>query len=608
MRASDPSDTLLFKKLGIKTLLDLALIIPHHFDDTTITPEPSPPYEAVVCVTCKSHSRRPKALHVEAWCETWESPVVLVFFHPKPFHFAQFKPNVTLTVKAKLQRFGSSWQLVQPKVITQVGTIIPHYKTPLRSSTMANLVAKYLNQEALEKEGLEPKEARVLLSLHEPTVGGMKAHEEPSFSSHALGVLKVAEALNHLRKLMGKKRTFKAQASFDANPQPFIATLPYKLTRDQLCATADIANDLRGPDAARRVIMGDVGCGKSVVMFATMAMVAPRRTILMVPTTVLAAQIYSEAKKLLPHNFPLALVAGRERMTDLENVIGIIGTHALLYTDLPRCDVVMVDEQHRFGTKQRDLLHKLVSDGETQPHFFQFTATPIPRTLSMMHATLVQYSFIKQIPFIKDITTHIIGKSDFAKLLEHIKNELAKGNQVAIIYPLTQESEAHEYQSLEEGRGFWEERFDGVYVTHGKDKEKERVLEEFAKNGKILLATTVVEVGISLSKLSTIVIVGAERMGLATLHQLRGRVSRTGLKGYCFLFTYKNSSERLAQFAQTTDGFGIAELDLKYRQGGSVLDGAVQHGDAFRWFGMEDAEILERAKERLGRAQTLRVD
>jgi ATP-dependent DNA helicase RecG len=607
MQVSDPKDASSFKKLGIKTLLDLALTLPHHFDDTTLTPEPDLNRDAVIFLTCKSHSRRPRALHVDAWCDTWDMPIVLVFFHPKPFHFAQFKPNATLCVKGKLQRFGAIWQLIQPKVVSQAGSIIPQYKTPLRSQSVANLVAKYLNQSSLESAGLKPQEAEILLRLHEPTLRGIRAHQEPFFSSHALGVLKFTEALNHLRKLAGKKRTHKAQTSINANPKPFIDSLPYKLTNDQLLAIKDITKDISGEVAARRVVMGDVGCGKTVVMLAVMAMIAPRRSVLMVPTTVLAAQIFAQAKELLPPNFPLALVAGKQRAKDLQNAVGIIGTHALLYEDLPKCDVVMVDEQHRFGTKQRDLLHKLVSQKEAQPHFFQFTATPIPRTLSMMHATLVQYSFIKQIPFKKDITTRIIGKSEFGKLLEHIKGELAKGNQVAIIYPLTQESETHEYQSLDEGRGFWEERFDGVFVTHGKDREKEAVLEEFAKNGKILLATTVVEVGISLSKLSTIVIVGAERMGLATLHQLRGRVSRTGLKGYCFLFTYKNSSERLTEFTQTTDGFAIAELDLKYRQGGSVLDGAVQHGDAFKWFEMSDIGIVKRAKERL-EAQTLMCD
>lgn len=599
MLASDPKDATLFKKLGVSTLLDLALILPHHFEDTTITPLPDLSKDAVVFITCKEQFKRPKALHVKAWCHTWELPVVLIFFHPKPFHYAQFKPNASLHVKAKLQRFGSSWQLVQPKIITKIDTIIPRYKTPLRNPSIVHLISKYLNLGALKNEGLNEFEAAILMRLHEPTLEGIKAHKEPFFSSKALNVLKFIEALNYLRKLLRKKHFFKAQASFEANPEPFMKSLPFVLTNDQKRAIYDIAQDLKSTNASRRVIMGDVGCGKTVVMLAAMAMTAPRRSILMAPTTILAAQIYSQAKELLAPDFPLALVAGKTRSKNLKDAIGIIGTHALLYEELPKCDVVMVDEQHRFGTKQRDLLHKLVSQGDLQPHFFQFTATPIPRTLSMIHSTLVKYSFIKEVPFKKDITTKIIGKRDFPKLLEHIDEQLAKGNQVAIIYPLTQESEAHEYQSLEEGRGFWEKRYDGVFVTHGKDREKEEVLEEFAKNGKILLATTVMEVGISLSKLSTIVIVGAERMGLATLHQLRGRVSRTGLKGYCFLFTYKQKSERLAEFAKTTDGFTIAELDLKYRQGGNVLDGQIQHGEAFKWFRMEDSEILQKAKKRL---------
>jgi ATP-dependent DNA helicase RecG len=218
----------------------------------------------------------------------------------------------------------------------------------------------------------------------------------------------------------------------------------------------------------------------------------------------------------------------------------------------------------------------------------------------MMNATLVDYSFIKQMPFPKKVTTRIIQKGAFGALLTHIKSEIALGHQVAIIYPLTHESENHAYQSLEEGRVFWERHFDGVFVTHGKDKEKETVLARFSSEGNILLATTVVEVGISLPKLSTIVIVGAERLGLATLHQLRGRVSRTGLEGYCFLFTHKQVSERLEAFTKTQDGFAIAELDLRFRQSGDVLSGDIQHGEQFRWFNMaEDVGILEKVKQRM---------
>jgi ATP-dependent DNA helicase RecG len=154
-----------------------------------------------------------------------------------------------------------------------------------------------------------------------------------------------------------------------------------------------------------------------------------------------------------------------------------------------------------------------------------------------------------------------------------------------------------EYQSIDEARGYWEKNFKNVYVTHGKDKQKEEVLLDFRDKGSILIATTVVEVGISLPRLTTVVIVGAERLGLSTLHQLRGRVSRTGLKGYCYLYTNNTSSKRLEKFVETKSGFDIANLDLKFRKSGDLLSGSSQSGLEFKWVDLsEDAEIVEDVK------------
>jgi len=164
---------------------------------------------------------------------------------------------------------------------------------------------------------------------------------------------------------------------------------------------------------------------------------------------------------------------------------------------------------------------------------------------------------------------------------------------------LVEESKEIPYQSLDEGRGFWEKKFDNVYLTHGKDKHKEKVLEEFREKGNILLATTVVEVGISLPLLTLIVIVGAERLGLATLHQLRGRVGRLGLKSYCYLFTNNKKNSRLDSFCETMSGFEIAKLDLKFRKSGDIVDGTIQSGMQFKWLDLaEDEYIVNAAKER----------
>jgi ATP-dependent DNA helicase RecG len=203
-------------------------------------------------------------------------------------------------------------------------------------------------------------------------------------------------------------------------------------------------------------------------------------------------------------------------------------------------------------------------------------------------------------PFKKDITTKVIGKKDFKNLISHIKQEISLNRQILIIYPLVEESEAINYQSIDEARGYWEKNFKNVYVTHGKDKEKEQILEEFRDKGDILIATTVVEVGISLPRLSTVIIVGAERLGLATLHQLRGRVSRTGLKGYCFLYTNLEKSARLEEFCKTTNGFEIANLDLRYRNSGDLLKGEAQSGKQFKWVDLAtDEKIIKEVKQDL---------
>jgi len=208
---------------------------------------------------------------------------------------------------------------------------------------------------------------------------------------------------------------------------------------------------------------------------------------------------------------------------------------------------------------------------------------------------------IEDVPFEKNIESLIIGRKDFNLLLKHIENEISKNHQVLIIYPLVEESGNIPYLSIDEARGFWESKYDSVYVTHGKDKSKDKVLEEFRDNGKILLATTVVEVGISLPRLTIIVIVGAERLGLASLHQLRGRVGRNGLKSWCYLYTNsKVTPKRLIEFSNNTNGFDIAKLDLYYRSSGDILDGTVQSGQKFRWLNLlTDEEIIQKAKQRI---------
>lgn len=326
-----------------------------------------------------------------------------------------------------------------------------------------------------------------------------------------------------------------------------------------------------------------------------------KKSAIMAPTSILANQIYEEANKYLK-DFKIVLVTQKSKFSDddIKNADLLIGTHALLYQDLPKLNAIMVDEQHRFGTNQRAKLEKLTSNGKVLPHYFQFSATPIPRTQALILSSFVNVSLIKELPFKKNIETKIIDKNDFKDLIIHIQKEINLGNQVVIVYPLVEESQNFNYQSIEEGKDFWLKYFNGVYITHGKDKNKEDVLVEFREKGNILITTTVIEVGISLPRLTTIVIVGAERLGLATLHQLRGRVGRYGQKGYCFLYTLDKNNKRLIEFSKTLDGFKIAELDLKFRKAGDLLDGTKQSGEKFNYFDeTKDLGILEDVKKYL---------
>lgn len=587
-----------FKKLGISSLLELALFIPKSYDNSFINETPILNQQNRIEVEVLRAVKTQKSLSIDFFCKTWNEKIKGVVFKPSFYHIKLFTPGSILYVKGKIIWSLGKIQIHQPQVLHEINKVIPKYKTPLQNSIMKGLINKYITQVALIKSGLDEKDAYNIWLLHNPNLKFLYNFEKNGYSDEIVDSLKFTEIYSYLKSLSGKSIKYPPKSQLNSNEQDFINNLPFKLTNDQLKCIGEIKKDFLGEVATKRLIMGDVGCGKTIVMLSAVMMAYPKKTVLMVPTTVLANQIYDEARKFLPRHVKIVkVVQNSDKKEDLNDYDLMIGTHALLFKNLPETDLVMVDEQHRFGTNQRAKISNLTKDGNKRVHFLQFSATPIPRTLSMMHSSLVDFSYIKELPFKKDINTSIIRKSEFSRLIEHLKREIEKGNQAIIVYPLVEESEVINYQSIEEGRGYWEKNFDNVFVTFGKDKSKEEVLENFRNEGSILVSTTVVEVGISLPRLTTIVIVAPERLGLASLHQLRGRVSRNGLKGYCFLYTNIEKSERLEKFTKTIDGFEIAELDLRFRAGGDMLKGVFQSGKSFIWFDMaQDEETLKKAK------------
>lgn len=603
MKFLKKTDAEKFAKLQVSTILELATLAPSSYEDYRLYSEVIESAQ-ILDVTIERVSRTPKSIQVRFFAHNLGFEVTAVYFKPKPYIARQFVEGERNYYYAKVEFSQGSAQVMHPKKVTQIGGLTPVYKSALRADVMRRLMQSYIIKEHLLEERLPSHIVDALLHIHHPNE--KLPLEGRSLSQESLYALKFTELYDFMQRLHKKRRYFKNELAFECEYESFATSLPFTLTDEQRSAIEDIRDDFSRDVASKRMIVGDVGSGKTMVILASAYMIAQVKershSILMAPTTILANQLFEEAEKFLP-SLKVALVTNRtSKKLNLEEYDFIIGTHALLYRDLPAASLVMVDEQHRFGTMQRASLEKLVMSESSKhhPHYIQFSATPIPRTQAMIDAANVDVSLITSTPFKKDINSRVIHKSDFKELLSHIKSEIESEKQVLLIYPLVEESEMMAYQSISEARAYWEKNFEAVYVTHGKDKNKEDVLLEFREQGKILIATTVVEVGISLPRLSTIVIVGAERLGLSTLHQLRGRVSRTGLKGYCYLFTHQEKSARLEQFCETTNGFDIAQLDLKFRQSGDLLTGKNQSGKKFQWINIgEDVAVVKDVKNYL---------
>lgn len=629
------------QKLKVSDIIDFIIhYLPKSYTNTTPSTTLTPHTNAVLRVKIHALNSlgfgKNARLRIHAWLCDFDKDIELFIFHPKAFHKKTFGLDSELYVMGKLELYQGRLSLIQPKIITQINTITPHFKTTLlKNQTLCQLAQELIT---LEHLAFLPKHiAQSIYEIFHPDTNFVTSHNANGFSNTHLYALKFVEIYRHLFLLSRKKIQFPAHFICNNDIDSFLHSLPFTLTQGQQNAIQDIRQDLQSPIASRRLIMGDVGCGKSVVIFSAVMCAYPQTSVLMAPTTILATQLYEEAKRLLPPFVKIHLITSKTPTISKEaqEAHFIIGTQALLYRDfrLENLALVMSDEQHRFGTKERHILEKigqespdstpnlfdfspqntladsmadtnkidsktpLESTNKTRPHTLQFSATPIPRTLAMINSQFINLSVIKDLPFKKDITTHIIDKSGFKALLSHLKSEVSKGNQAIIVYPLVEESQALDYLSLTEGQGFWQRHFQGVYCTSGKDKNKQDVIDEFALKGSLLLATTLIEVGISLPKVSTIVIVAPERLGLATLHQLRGRVSRNGLKGYCYLYTHKSDNPRLQAFAQTLSGFDIAELDLQYRSSGDLLSGTRQSGNEFEFIDLsQDSQVIQEAR------------
>jgi ATP-dependent DNA helicase RecG len=396
-------------------------------------------------------------------------------------------------------------------------------------------------------------------------------------------------------------------------------SLPFAPTGDQRSAMAAVDGDIAQDRPMQRLLMGEVGSGKTVVALYAMlrAVESGAQAALMAPTETLAEQHFATLQALMPGELvQAALLTGSTpagRRADLLGKLAtgelklLVGTHALIEeaVEFDRLAVVVVDEQHRFGVNQRRALDRK-APAELAPHVLHMTATPIPRTLALTAYGDLDVTVLRELPAgRRPIATHVCAtEGERARAYERIREELRAGRQAFVVCPLVEESEAlqaraatAEYERLKrtELRDF------RVVLLHGqmRPREKAEAMAAFAEGGAdVLVATTVIEVGIDVPNASVMLVEDAERYGISQLHQLRGRIGRGPHDSLCLLFGPKDS-RRLRALGQHSDGFELAEIDLELRGEGEML-GTRQSGlQAFRFARLpEDAELLDRARMR----------
>lgn len=401
------------------------------------------------------------------------------------------------------------------------------------------------------------------------------------------------------------------------NSEKLKQSLEFKLTSAQLRAYDEIIKDLKKPHPMHRLVQGDVGSGKTLVamMAAMYAAEAGAQTALMVPTEILAEQHYLNAqKRLTPLGIKVALLTGSKKNSERQPVLaGIksgqidlaIGTHALIQEDVEfkNLGLAVIDEQHRFGVEQRLVLkQKGIS-----PHFLVMTATPIPRTLAMTVYGDLDVSVIDELPVGRQpIITRKAFESKRQQVMQFLREQLQKGRQAYVVYPLVEESEKIDLKNAEDEHGKMTQLFAEykVGLLHGRMKsaEKDEVMKSFRRGEiHILVSTTVIEVGVDVPNANLMIIEHTERFGLSQLHQLRGRVGRGEHKSYCVLmlgFAVSDEARTRAEIMEkTNDGFKIAEADLELRGPGEFL-GTRQSGlPGFKMANLvRDIKILQDAR------------
>lgn len=620
-------------KCGIFTIMDLLLYFPRDYEflgNNVSVNEINNDEKNVLtcfCMGCCGDVRTKTGKYLTTIRFNYNGTIIEGKWFNQRFIKNTFKIGEKYDLIGKFKKVGNKIEVVNPIVgikVAMKNEIVPKYslKEELTDKILIKLISNCLEnikikdnlpQEMIDKYKMMDLDFAVR-NIHFPS--GRNELEK------AIIRLKFQELFTYSMKLLLLKRKLKVENGISF---PWVkelgdlkAALPYSLTEAQTRVVREILRDQKSLFPMNRLVQGDVGSGKTVVALIAIFNVVKcgYQATLMVPTEILASQHYEEAKKLLePFGIHIELLTGstsakeKRRIKEIittETPMVVIGTHALIQEDVDfkNLGLVVTDEQHRFGVEQRN---RLINKGR-RPDVLVMTATPIPRTLALYIYSDLDISVIDKLPpGRKPVKTKFYNDDHRMLAYDLALDEIRKGRQVYIVCPLIEEDEKLSLNSVEK---LYDELRDGVFrginieILHGKmkPKEKDEIINRFKRDEtKVIISTTVIEVGVNVPNASVMIIENAERFGLAQLHQLRGRVGRGQYESYCVLTgnaKTDNTKRRMEIMTESTDGFYISEQDLKLRGSGELF-GLKQSGDeGFVLANLyDDVKILRCARE-----------
>ncbi|EPB8147341.1 ATP-dependent DNA helicase RecG [Clostridium perfringens] len=601
-------------KVGIFTVLDLLLYFPRDYeflnDDISLNGDTSDE-KAILKCRAKSYgssirTRNGKTLTTINF--TYNNLKVIGKWFNQPYIKRNFILGNEYNLMGKFKKVNNTLEVINPLIPCKEANkseILPIYtlKNGLTNKILVKLINEILKNMII-KENLPDEIVKKykLISL-DKAIRSIHFPEGRGELQSAINRLKFQELFTYSLKIIMMKAHIKKEnsgISFKMSPllKDLKESLPYTLTNAQSRTLREILLDQKRNIAMNRLVQGDVGSGKTLVALISMFNVYMNeyQTVLMAPTEILANQHYAEAKKYLDKfGVDIELLTGSTKEKEKKRIkekiasgkeIMLIGTHAVIQDDveLNNLGLVVTDEQHRFGVEQRS---RLINKNK-RADVLVMTATPIPRTLSLYLYSDLDISIIDELPpGRKPIDTMLVDMNQRMKAYNFALKEVEKGRQFYIVSPLIEENEKLNLNSVEK---IYEELKNGIFkdvrieILHGKmaGKDKDKIINTF-KNGEIkgIISTTVIEVGVNVPNSTMMIIENAERFGLAQLHQLRGRVGRGKHKSYCILIANTKNDitrRRMEIMTESSDGFYIAEEDLKLRGAGEVF-GMRQHGD-----------------------------